>query len=41
MQPVNFIVSKDLDRRKNELSVCKSLSKDDTGPFIKGQLWQT
>lgn len=35
MQPVNFIVSKDLDRRKNELSVCKSLSKDDTGPFIK------
>ena len=28
--PVNFIVSKDLDRRKNELSLCKSLTIDDT-----------
>ena len=35
VQPVNFIVSKDLDRRKNELSVCKSLTKDDTGSIIR------
>ena len=35
VQPVNFIVSKDLDRRKNELSICKSLTKDDTGSFIR------
>lgn len=34
MQPVNFFVSKDLDRRKN-VSVCKSLTKKDTGSLIK------
>ena len=33
--PVNFIVSKDLDRRKNELSICKSKTKDDTGSLIR------
>jgi diacylglycerol kinase (ATP) len=33
--PVNFIVSKDLDRRKNTLSVCKSLTKEDTGTYIR------
>jgi diacylglycerol kinase (ATP) len=35
VQPVNFIVSKDLDRRKNELVICKSMTKDDTGSFIR------
>ena len=35
VQPVNFIVSKDLDRRKHELSICKSLTKDDTGSYIR------
>jgi diacylglycerol kinase (ATP) len=35
MQPVNFFVSKDLDRRKSELSFCKSLSKAETGSFIR------
>jgi diacylglycerol kinase (ATP) len=35
VQPVNFIVSKDLDRRKRELSVCKSLTKADTGSYIR------
>jgi YegS/Rv2252/BmrU family lipid kinase len=30
VQPVNFIVSKDLDRRKHELSICKSMDKTDT-----------
>ena len=35
VQPVNFIVSKDLDRRKNELSFCKSLNKDDTESCIR------
>jgi diacylglycerol kinase (ATP) len=35
VMPVNFIVSKDLDRRKNTLSVCKSLSKGDTGTYIR------
>ena len=33
--PVNFIVSKELDLRKNELSCCKSLTKEDTGSLIK------
>jgi YegS/Rv2252/BmrU family lipid kinase len=33
--PVNFIVSKDLDRHKRELSCHKSLSKEDTGSLIK------
>jgi diacylglycerol kinase (ATP) len=36
VQPVNFIVSKDLDRRKNELSLSKSLNKEDTGTLIRG-----
>jgi len=33
--PVNFIVSRDLDRRKNELSYYKSLTKEDTDSLIK------
>jgi diacylglycerol kinase (ATP) len=33
--PVNFIVSKDLERRKNELSCYKTMNKDDTGLLIK------
>jgi len=33
--PVNFIVSKDLERRRNELSFCKSLTKGDTGTLIR------
>jgi YegS/Rv2252/BmrU family lipid kinase len=33
--PVNFIVSKDLERRKKELSWCKTANKDDTGSLIK------
>jgi diacylglycerol kinase (ATP) len=32
--PVNFIVSKDLDRRKDEISYFKSLTKEDTGSII-------
>ena len=35
VQPVNFIVSMDLDRRKHELTVCKSMAKTDTGFFIR------
>ena len=35
VQPVNFIVSKDLDRRKDDLSVCKSLTKESTGSLIR------
>jgi diacylglycerol kinase (ATP) len=35
VQPVNFIVSKDLDRRKNELSLSKSLTKEDTSALIR------
>ena len=35
VQPINFFMSKDLERRKRELSVCKSLSKADTGSFIR------
>jgi diacylglycerol kinase (ATP) len=33
--PVNFIVSKELELRKNQLSFCKSLNKEDTGLLIK------
>ena len=33
--PVNFIVSKDLLRRKRELSFCKSMTKEDTGSLIR------
>jgi diacylglycerol kinase (ATP) len=33
--PINFVVSKDLDRRKKELCLRKSLSKEDTGMVIK------
>jgi YegS/Rv2252/BmrU family lipid kinase len=36
--PVNFIISKELDRRKNELAFCKSLSIDDSGILIKQNL---
>jgi diacylglycerol kinase (ATP) len=35
VQPVNFIVSKDLDRRKNELCLSKSLNKKETGALIR------
>jgi diacylglycerol kinase (ATP) len=35
VQPVNFIVSKDLDRRKKELCICKSMSKSDTELCIR------
>ena len=31
VQPVNFLVSKDLERRKNELKCLKTLTIDDTG----------
>jgi len=33
--PLNFIVSKDLDRRKNRITSCKTLTKEDTGMLIK------
>jgi diacylglycerol kinase (ATP) len=33
--PINFIISKDLEHRKNELSCYKSLTKEDTGLLIK------
>jgi YegS/Rv2252/BmrU family lipid kinase len=33
--PVNFIVSKELDHRKSELSVFKSFTKEDTGCLIR------
>jgi diacylglycerol kinase (ATP) len=33
--PINFIVSKDLEHRKKELSCFKSLTKEDTGSLIK------
>jgi YegS/Rv2252/BmrU family lipid kinase len=35
VQPVNFLISKDLIRRKNELKCLKTLSIDDTGLLIK------
>jgi diacylglycerol kinase (ATP) len=33
--PLNFVISKELDRRKNELHFKKSLTKEDTGNLIK------
>jgi len=33
--PLNFIVSKELEIRKNQLSFCKTLTKEDTGSLIK------
>lgn len=33
--PVNFIVSKELELRKNQLSFCKSMTKEETGSLIK------
>jgi diacylglycerol kinase (ATP) len=33
--PVNFIVSKELEIRKKDLSFCKSLTKEDTGSLIR------
>src|SRR5674476_113700 len=33
--PVNFIVCKELELRKNQLSLCKTLTKEDTGSLIK------
>jgi YegS/Rv2252/BmrU family lipid kinase len=38
VQPVNFLVSKDLARRKNELKCLKTLTIDDTGLMIKDNL---
>ena len=35
VQPLNFIVSKELEIRKNQLSFCKTLTKEDTGSLIK------
>ena len=35
VQPVNFILSKELDRRKNKICCCKSLNKEDTRSIIK------
>lgn len=35
VQPVNFIISKDLQRRKHDLSYFKSLSIDDSGSHIQ------
>ncbi len=33
--PINFIVTKELELRKNELCFCKTLNKEDTGSLIK------
>ena len=33
--PLNFVISKELDRRKNELHFKKTLTKEDTGNLIK------
>jgi len=33
--PVNFIVSKELELRKKELTFCKTMTKEDTGSLIK------
>jgi len=33
--PVTFIVSRDIERRKEEIASCKSLAKTDTPPIIK------
>jgi diacylglycerol kinase (ATP) len=38
VQPVNYIVSKDLDRRKKKLKCLKTLTIDDTGFLIKENL---
>jgi diacylglycerol kinase (ATP) len=38
VQPVNFLISKDLSRRKNELKCLKTLTIDDTGFLIKDNL---
>jgi len=38
VQPVNYLVSKDLSRRKNELNFLKTLSVDETGSLIKDNL---
>jgi len=38
VQPVNFLISKDLTRRKNELKCLKTLSVDETGFLIKDNL---
>jgi diacylglycerol kinase (ATP) len=38
VQPVNFLVSKDLERRKKELKCLKTLTIDDTGNMIKDNL---
>lgn len=38
VQPVNFIVSKDLDRRKNDLRCLKSFTVNDTGNLIRDNL---
>ncbi len=35
VQPVTFIVTKDIERRKDEISACKSMSKTETGPIIR------
>ena len=33
--PVNFIVSKDLERRKDDVCICKTLAKEDTASLIR------
>jgi diacylglycerol kinase (ATP) len=33
--PINFIVSKDIERRRHEVSCCKSLTKEHTGSLIQ------
>jgi YegS/Rv2252/BmrU family lipid kinase len=38
VQPVNFLISKDLARRKHELKCLKTLNIDDTGFLIKDNL---
>ena len=38
VQPVNFIISKDLDRRKKDLKCLKTLNIKDTGDLIKENL---
>jgi diacylglycerol kinase (ATP) len=38
VQPVNFIISKDLDRRKKELKCLKTLNINDTGYLIKDNI---
>jgi YegS/Rv2252/BmrU family lipid kinase len=35
VQPVNFIVSKELELRKSQLSFCKSRTKEETGTLIR------